>query len=104
MTSAVTVVDPLGKIIYLLPHLILKLNSAKDIIDEISTVITKPAILVEVKENKETELYYFRSVGSNKTFLIIIRLINKRWEAYQCIKNPAGVMLSTVLKKGKQIF
>jgi|GEM_PF-7041374 len=57
MGNEVTAVDPMGKTIYLLPEFLTKLNSAKHIIDEISTVLTKPAILVEVKETTQLQLY-----------------------------------------------
>jgi len=96
--------DPLGKLIYLPPDLCTNQNSTKNIFNDVSTVITKPAILIEVMENSQLQFYYFRSIGWNKTFLIIICQINNRWEVNTCIRNPAGETLSTVLKKGKQIL
>jgi len=104
MINEEAVRDPLGKLIYLPPDLFMNENSAANIINDVSTVITKPAILIEVTENDELRYYYFRSIGWNKTFLIIIRQINNRWEVDNCIKNPAGETLSIVLKKGKQIL
>jgi hypothetical protein len=104
MINEVAVMDPLGKLIYLPPDLFTKQNSAKDIFNDVSTVITKPAILIEVMENEQLQFYYFRSIGWNKTFLIIIHQINDRWEVHQCIRNPAGETLAAVLKKGKQIL
>jgi len=100
----VAVIDPLGKTIYLLADIFTKQKSGNYVLNDVSEVITKPAILVEVEENNQTRFYYFRSVGGNKTFLIIVRRINDHWQAYHCIKNPAGEMLSMVLKKGKQII
>ena len=104
MINEVAVMDPLGKLIYLPPDLCTNQNSTKDIFNEVSTVITKPAILIEVIENAQLQYYYFRSVGWNKTFLIIIREINDQWQVDHCIRNPAGEMLSIALKKGKQIL
>ena len=98
------VIDPLGKSIYLPADLFTKQNSAANIFNDVFTVITKPAILVEVTENGQVQFYFFRSIGWNKTFLIIIRQINDRWQVHQCIRNPAGETLAAVLKKGKQIL
>jgi len=104
MINEVAIMDPLGKLIYLPPDLCTNQNLTKDIFNDVSTVITKPAILIEVMENSQLQFYYFRSIGWNKTFLIIICQINNRWEVNTCIRNPAGETLSTVLKKGKQIL
>jgi len=104
MLDDVALIDPLGKTIYFLADLFTKQNSGNGVLNDVTEVITKPAILVEVQENDQTRFYYFRSVGGNKTFAIIVRRINDQWQAYHCIKNPAGEMLSMVLKKGKQIL
>jgi hypothetical protein len=104
MTNEVIAMDPFGKTIYLLPEIFFIETEAQEIYDDATTVIKKPAIIIEVKENNETQFYYFRSVGWNNTLLIKTRLNNGRWEAYDCTKNPTSEILLSVLKKGKQIF
>jgi hypothetical protein len=104
MPNEVAVIDPLGKTIYLLPGILFSENEAEEIYDDATVVIKKPALLVEVHENNATQLYYFRSIGWNKTLLIITRRDNERWEAYSCVKNPSSEILSAILKKGKQLI
>jgi hypothetical protein len=103
MPDELTVIDPLGKTIYLLPEFCAE-NEPQEIYDDVTIIIRKPAMLIETNENDETRFYYFRSVGWNKTLFIITHWKNNRWEAYKCIKNPSGEILSIILKKGKQIF
>jgi len=107
MTNEEPVIDPLGKRIYLVPEICApgsELNGEEEIYDDIATVINKPALLIEVTENKETEFYYFRSVGWENTLLINVHFHNMRWEAYGCKKNPDSTELSILLKKGKQLL
>jgi len=104
MTNEVIATDPFGKTIHLLPEILFAEREANENYDDAATVIKKPAMLVEVNENNERQLYYFRSVGWNSTLLITVRSNNGRWEAYNCIKNPSSKTLSSILKKGKQIL
>jgi hypothetical protein len=101
--EVLTALDPLGKIVYLLPGMCAGNNADDEIYDDAATVIEKPAIMVEVKENNETQFYYFRSIGWHNTLLIMVHSVNNRWEVHQCIKNPSSQELSAILKKGKQI-
>jgi hypothetical protein len=104
MPNESAVIDPLGKTIHLLPDIFFSENETEEIFDDASTVIKKPALLVEVNENDVTQFYYFRSVGWNKTLLIITRWDKDRWEAYRCVKNPSSEELSAILKKGNQLI
>lgn len=104
MINEVIAKDPFGKIIHLSPGMIFTKNDPDEIYDDAATVIKKPAIIIEVKENDESQLYYFRSVGWNNTLLITAKFNNGRWEAYECLKNPSSEVLSAVLKKGKQLL
>ena len=104
MTNDVIATDPLGKTIHLLPADLFAQNESNEIYDDVATVIRKPAMLIEVKENDESQYYYFRSVGWNNTLLIIVRSNNNQWEAYDYIKNPSSQMLSSILKQGKQLL
>jgi hypothetical protein len=104
VTNEVLAIDPLGKTIYLLPGIFFTKNEEHEIYDDITTVIRKPAILIEVNENNETQFYYFRSIGWNYTLLITVKLKDSRWEAYNCVKNPSSEILAALLKRGKQIL
>lgn len=105
--------DPLGNEISLVPDICIiqqetaetKMNDVdSEIYDDIATVIRKPAIMVESETGGQTKLYYFRSVGWQKTLLIEVKYHNNHWEAYQCTWNPSNQQLSDVLKKGKQLI
>lgn len=104
MANEVVALDPFGKTIHLLPAVSIIENEAAEIFDDAATVIEKPALVIEVTENNETQLYYFRSVGWNNTLLITVRHTNNRWEAYNFIKNASSQFLLSVLKKGRQIL
>lgn len=104
MINEVIAKDPFGKLIHLSPGMILSENDPDEVYDDAATVIKKPAIVIEVKENNETQLYYFRSVGWNSTLLITAKLNNGRWEAYDYLKNPTSKILSAILKKGNQLL
>lgn len=104
MANEVVALDPFGKTIHLLPVVWFSENETAEIFDDATTVIEKPALVIEVTENNQTELYYFRSVGWNNTLLITVRHTNNRWEAYNFLKNPSSQFLSTILKKGRQIL
>jgi hypothetical protein len=103
MPNEVVAIDPLGKTIYL-PRTSYTENEAAEIYDDAATVVEKPALIIEVTENGETQFYYFRSVGWNSTLLIVARFMNERWEAYEFVKNAASELLLSVLKRGKQVF
>lgn len=104
MLNEVAVIDPLGKTIHLLPGIFFSENEAEEIYDDATIVIKKPALHVEVHEKGATQLYYFRSIGWNKTLLIVTRWSNNRWEAYSCVKNPSSETLSAILKKGNHLI
>lgn len=99
-----SVIDPLGKIIYLLPGISIDKNEETGIYDDVAAVIQKPAMLIELKENDEAEFCYFRSIGWNQTMLIKVQFNNARWEAYDYVKNPSNQELSALLKRGTQIL
>ena len=107
MTNEAPITDPLGKKIYLVPEICTienELHEEEEIYDDVSIVIKKPALIIEVNENDETKFYYFRSVGWEHTLLINVHYHNSRWEAYKCKKNPDSQELSILLKKGKQLL
>jgi hypothetical protein len=104
MANEVIALDPFGKTIHLLHGVSFDENENEEVYDDVVTVIEKPALVIEVKENEETQFYYFRSVGWSNTLLIKVHRINNRWEAYDFVKNASSQFLSSLLKKGKQIF
>ena len=105
MTNEVPIIDPLGKRIYLVSEVCSKETElSEDIYNDVTAVIKKPALILEIIKNQESELYYFRSVEWDKTLLISVHYCNSRWEAYECKKNPESNELSTLLKKGKLLL
>ncbi|HUR11062.1 MAG TPA: hypothetical protein VM012_06820 [Flavitalea sp.] len=96
--------DPFGNHVYLLPGLCAH-DSKEDEVgmyDDATTVISKPAMVIEIKSEKE--LHYFRSIGWHRTMLVMARKATDGWEAYRCITNPSNEEISALLKKGKQII
>jgi hypothetical protein len=93
----------LGRTVYLSPDAFLMHDKASGVFDDVTAVIKRPAVLVEVKENETTEYYYFRSVGWNKALLIVTHLDNDRWQAYKFVWNPTADAMSNVLSRGKQV-
>ena len=63
--------DPLGNTIHLLQEIIMACEhqdeSDNEIYDDAETVIRKPAMLFEVKDEGRPYLFYFRSVGWERT-------------------------------------
>lgn len=107
MANEDPIIDPLGKRVYLVPDICAwgsEVNEEEEFYDDIATVISKPALLIEVTENRKTEFCYFRSVGWENTLLINVHFHNQRWEAYECKKNPDSIELSILLKKGRQLL
>ena len=103
MPDELTAIDPLGRTIYLPAADYSTDDNAIGVFDDVTAVIKRPAVVIEVKENEKTEYYYFRSVGWNKALLIITHLHNGRWEAYRHVWNPTAEMMSNVLGRGKQV-
>lgn len=105
MANEAIAIDPLGNAVYLLDQICHSdPGKEQEIYDDATTVIQKPAILVEISEENEKQLYYFRSIGWHHTLLIIARYFNNRWEAYDSVKDPSNDELAAILKKGKQIL
>jgi hypothetical protein len=74
-----------------------------DLYDDFYTVLTKPAILVEIQKTPP-EFAYFRSIGWQFAVLIKVKFAARLWEAYTCIINPSNDELVELLKRGKQII
>jgi hypothetical protein len=103
--EVIPVVDPLGNTIYLLEDLCVE-NEEPDpeIYDTAITVIKKPAMVIETKNDHSIQHYYFRSVGWQNTILISVLLKSGKWLSDKCWRNPTYQELSDLLKTGKQIF
>ena len=106
MANEAIVTDPLGNEIHFLATTCFASREAKEyeIYDDVTAVIKKPAILIEIKNESKKEFYYFRSIGWQYTLLVKVEFLNNRWETTQCAKNPSNAELSTLLKKGTQII
>jgi len=98
-----TVTDPLGNPV-LLPGDLFKLTPKAGIYDDASAVITKPALVIEINNGNEIEMYYFRSIGWDHTMLITVRQKNDRWEASSLERDPPNEILADIMKKGRQLL
>lgn len=99
-------IDPFGNTIFLLQDICIShnLTEENEIYDDAATVISKPALVIEVKVDGPPELYYFRSVGWDSTMLITAHLHNERWETSNCVRNPSNEALSDLMRKGIQLL
>jgi hypothetical protein len=61
-------------------------------------------MLFEVMNEGRPFLYYYRSVGWQRTMLIKVHFQNNRFEIAQCIRNPSNDMISVIMKSGKQLL
>lgn len=105
MANEAMATDPLGNQIHLISTSLPSGDSPNyEIYDDVSLVIKKPAMLVEIIKDDNKEMYYFRSMGWEYTLLIKVEFLNDRWETTKWTKNPTNGELSRLLKVGKQII
>ena len=99
--------DPFGRQICINKKLcsrkLKKIAQLVDLYDDLYTVLTKPAIVIEIKKSPP-EFAYFRSIGWHFAVLIKVKLAACLWQAYTCVINPADDELVELLKTGKQII
>lgn len=100
------VVDPLGLTIFILHDIALSIHEVDDpdIYDDVSTVIQRPAMVIETFEKGRRQLHYFRSVGWNHTLLIAVECRNHRWETVRSEKDPSSLSIAELLQRGKQLI
>ena len=97
--------DPLGREISIAKNLC-SLKSeidALDLVDDLFSVLKKPALLIETSDSPK-EYLYFRSIGWNLSVLIHVRFIHDFWEAYKCNINPSDAEVVEFLRNGTQII
>ena len=98
--------DPLGRKISLGKDLC-KLEDqeieALDLYDDLFSVISKPAILIETSDDP-AEYYYFRSVGWHLSILMKVKCSGYLGKAYKCTLNPSDADIVDLLRTGKQII
>jgi hypothetical protein len=97
--------DPLGNSIFLLPDVCMPVEKAFLYTNEAATtVITRPAMVVEVTENGIKSRFYYRSIEWQHTMLIEVRFNDNRWETYRCIENPSSDVLAEIVNKGRHLL
>jgi hypothetical protein len=101
--EARTVTDPLGNPVFLLGDLS-QFTAKGGIYDDVTTVIRKPALVIETIDESKKEMHYFRSIGWDHTMLITAHFQNNRWEAITYQRDPPNEMLVQIIKKGKQLL
>ena len=99
-----SVIDPLGNEIILLHEITLHPGDDDETYDDPEMVISKPAMLFEVRRENKKQMFYFRYIGGDSTLLILVDYKNNRWETTESIKNPTTEMLSKIMKSGKQLL
>src|SRR5689334_11893066 len=95
--EARTVTDPLGHPVFLLDDLS-EFTAKGGIYDDVSKVISKPALIIETMNANEKEMHYFRSIGWDHTMLITVHFRNNRWEAVHYQRDPPNESLAEILR------
>jgi len=97
--------DPLGRRISIAKKLCCLENEADafDLVDDLFSVLKKPALLIETTGFPK-EYLYFRSIGWSLSVLIHVRFIHDFWEAYKCNVNPSDAEIVEFLRNGIQII
>lgn len=98
--------DPLGRKIYIAKNLCCLENiiiDSPDQLDDLFSVLKKPAILIETTSSP-AEYLYFRSIGWNLSVLMQVKLTYDFWEAYKCTINPLDADIVELLRDGRQII
>ena len=107
MTEEVVYInDPLGRKICINKKLCsheLEVLAPLDLYDDLYSVLSKPAILIEIL-SFPTEFVYFRSIGWHFSVLLRVKFTGHYWEVYSCTINPSDGEIVELLKKGKQII
>lgn len=96
------VTDPLGNEI-LLSQELCATTTGEQLYDTADKVIEQPAYIIRIKIEEGQELYYFRSVGWQTTWMIMARCSTKNWEAMLCLTNPGTTYINQLLVKGQLI-
>lgn len=71
--------------------------------EELSTVIARPAMLIEVLQDHVRFLYYFRSIDWHQTMLVEVREAGGQLSIHGVRHNPGSEEISALLKKGRQL-
>jgi hypothetical protein len=106
MTEEVTHInDPLGRTICMTKNLccLEKEIDSLDLLDDLFSVIKKPALLIETS-GPPTEYLYFRIIGWHLSVLIHVKYTHDFWEAYKCHVNPSDAEIVELLKNGRQLI
>ena len=101
-----TLIDPLGNEILLSPsiceHSGLRIRN-DDFIDDATTVIEKPALILKLVEG-HIEQYYYRAVAWNHSLLIGASKVDGHLQAQECVHNPTKEQLIKMFEKGEVIY
>lgn len=98
--------DPLGRKISIAKNLCCLEHTeidSLDLLDDLFSVIKKPALLIEMA-NPFKEYLYFRSIGWHLSVLIHVKTVQEFLHAYKCSINPSDADIVELLKRGKQII
>ena len=100
------IVDPLGNSIAI-PLQLLDVNEelfqSKDVYDNFTAIIEKPAMLFKM-QNGTVELYYLRAIGWNKTVLLGVHKRDGHYEAFNFELDPTSERLQELHLKGERLI
>lgn len=96
--------DPLGNNV-LVDDTICNLQhyNLEEIYDDVIAVIEKPALVFRI-ENGTIEHFYYRSIGWNKTLMVIAQKIQQYFHAKECIVDPTKTFMASIFEKGEQLI
>lgn len=78
-------------------------KSSDEILDDITTVIEKPAMMFKMNAGR-AQLYYMRAVGWNKMMLIIAQKKQDHFEVTNCEIDPSAKRLSDLYHWADQLL
>jgi hypothetical protein len=98
--------DPFGNQV-VIQEKILKLTdqmkSSNEILDNLATVIEKPAMMFKM-EGSKTQLYYLRAVGWNKMILVSVQKKLDHFEITNCEFDPSAKRLVELYNWADQLI
>jgi hypothetical protein len=99
------VTDPLGNKIRLSEAFkISQVKYSAEDEQELLSVLTRPAMIIEIAGEQETRRYYFRSLSWTLNLLLTTVEDHTAWDIVEIVENPDTDYLASLLKKGNTIF
>lgn len=98
--------DPYGNEIFIqqeMAEFTRHINSRDEILDDITTVIERPAMMFK-SNGAIIQLYYMRAIGWNKTLLVCAKKRHDHFEVTNCEVDPSARKLSELYHWADQLI